>query len=126
MAKSKLKEVTTAAMTALPIAGPIHPPKVKYSKQVTITSTITISGPSHPPKVKYSLKQLTITVTITISGPSHPSKVKYFLKLQIPAQLRQVQVQTSMRSSAHPTKVRLMKPAVPATQRLPGPPHPPK
>ena len=49
--------VTTAAMRALLIAGPIHPPKVKYLKQVTITSTITVSGPIHTPKVKYSLKQ---------------------------------------------------------------------
>ena len=51
-------------MTALLIAGPIHPPKEKYS----------LSGPTHPPKVKYSLQLLTITV----SGPQHPPKVKIF------------------------------------------------
>ena len=70
VAKSKLKGVTTANVTALLIAGPSYPPKVKYLKQVTMTATITVSGPSHPPKVKYSLK------------------------LQIPAQLKLVQRQT--------------------------------
>ena len=117
MAKSKLKGVTITAVTALLIAGPIHPPKEKYS----------LSGPQHPPKVKYSLQQ---ALTITVSGPTHPPKVKYSLKLQmlhIPVTpQRQVWVQTSVRSSPHPARPAARQPAVPTAQKLPGPPHPPK
>ena len=115
--------MTTPTVTALLIAGLIHPPKEKYSLEQL---TITVSGLPHPPKVKYSLKPLTITV----SGPTHPPKVKYSLKLQllqIPVKpQRQVRVQTSERSSAHPPRPAVRRPAVPAAQRLPGPPHPPK
>ena len=60
VAKSKLKGVTTAPVTALLISGPIHPPKEKYSLQTKYSLqnqvTITVSGPIHPPKVKYSQK----------------------------------------------------------------------
>ena len=122
VAKSKLKGVTTAPVTALLISGPIHPPKEKYS----------LTGPVHPPKVKYSLQtkySLQNQVTITVSGPVHPPKVKYSQKLQmlhIPATQRQVQVQTSVRSILHPPRPPARQPAVPTAQTLPGPQHPPK
>ena len=122
MAKSKLKGVTTAAVTALLISGHTHPPKEKY----------TLAGLTHPPKVKYSLQtkySLQNQVTITVSGPTHPPKVKYsriFQMLHIPATQRQVQVQTSMRSIPQPPKPAARQPAVPTAQTLPGPPHPPK
>ena len=125
VAKSKLTGVTTAPVTALLIAGPIHPPKVKYSQNQL---TITVSGPAHPPKVKYSRNQLTIS-TITVSGPAHPPKVKHYQKFQmlhIPATQRQVRVQTSMRSILHPPKLPVRQLVAPTAQTLPGPQHPPK
>ena len=109
MANSKLKGVTITAVTALLIAGPIHPPKVKYSLQT-----------------KYSLQN---QVTITVSGPAHPPKVKYSQNFQIihdPVTQRQVRVQTSTRSIPHPPRPAVRQPAVPTAQTLPGPPHPPK
>ena len=117
--------MTTAPVIALLIAGPIHPPKVKYSQNQL---TITISGPAHPPKVKYSRNQLTIS-TITVSGPAHPPKVKHYQKFQmlhIPATQRQVRAQTSVRSILHPPKLPVRQLVVPTAQTLPGPLHPPK
>ena len=108
-----------------PTPQPCGQIQLKGVKTKTVT-TLLIPGPIHPPKVKYSFQQITITVTITISGPIHPPQVKYSPKLQIPAQLILVQRQTSMRSTAHPPKVRMRLPAVPAAQRLAGPIHPPK
>ena len=109
MAKSKLKGVTTTAVTALLITGHTHPPKVKYSL-----------------KMKYSLQN---QVTITVSGPIHPPKVKYsqnFQMLHVPVTQRQVRVQTSTRSILHPPRPAARQPAAPTAQTLPGPPHPPK
>ena len=46
--------------------------------------------------------------------------------LHIPVTQRQVQVQTSMRSTPHPPRPAARQPAVPTAQMLPGSPHPPK
>ena len=65
------------------IAGPTHPPKVKYSLQAKYSLqnqvTITVSGPAHPPKEKYTSRTTHNNRFSNISGPAHPPKEKYSL-----------------------------------------------